>query len=108
MKKRIYTCDGGCLLIGNASFRFNLPNGFGDGHHRVYVSSDRNDIPKESRWVGKIRGDAINVYNYDCYDTLDELYENVLFTLRGEYAVYVDCGNVYFLGGLKNQRDFLL
>ena len=40
--------------------------------------------------------------------SLDELYENVLFTLRGEYAVYVDCGNVYFLGGLKNQRDFLL
>lgn len=108
MKKRIYACDGGCLLIGNASFRFNLPNGFGDGHHRVYVSSDKNDIPKESRWVGKIRGDAINVYNYDCYDTLDELYENVLFTLRGEYAVYVDCENVYFLGGLKNQRDFLL
>lgn len=39
MKKvRLYSCDGGCLLIGNGSARFNIPNGYGDGKHRVIVT----------------------------------------------------------------------
>lgn len=98
MKKNTYSCDGGCLMFGNASFRFNLPNGFGDGRHKVYISNNEDDIPKEAKWVGTVSGDAINVYNYDCYNTLGELCENILFTLHGKYGVYVDCGSVYFLG----------
>lgn len=100
MKTRYYECDGGCLEIGNASFRFSIPNGFGDGKHRVRVCTKEEqdwNVLTPSKWVGLVTGDAINVYGYDCFDNLKELCENVLFTLRGEYDVYVDCGTVTFV-----------
>lgn len=37
---RFYSCDGGCLLIGNSSCRFSIPNGYGDGKHRVIVTDN--------------------------------------------------------------------
>ena len=37
MKRKIYGCDGGCIMIGNSSFRVHIPNGIGDGDHFVSV-----------------------------------------------------------------------
>lgn len=104
MKKvRYYSCDGGTLLIGNASCRFSAPNGYGDGRHKVVVTDNEKDIEEaekrngtKSRWVGRIEGDAINVYDYDCYDS-NELYESVLFTLHGAFSIYAVNGDVFLL-----------
>ncbi len=63
----------------------------------VHVTDDRKDIPEGANWVSAVEGDAINVYDYDCLDRLEELYTEVLFTLRGEYSIYVRCGTVFFL-----------
>lgn len=95
-KVRRYSCDGGCITIGNASFIMHIPNDFGDGRHRVIVSDDQSR-PKRAKWVGAVKGDAINVYGYDCLHSFKDLCENVLLTLRGEYDVWVRCGTVLFI-----------
>lgn len=100
MKTRYYTCDGGCIMLGNAAARISIPNGIGDGRYRVIVTDDSNVIKNEedractrARWCGKISGDAINIYSYDCL--LDgELSDNILFTIRGVYNVYTIRGMV--------------
>lgn len=104
MKKvRFYACDGGCLLVGNGSCRVNIPNGYGDGRHRVIVTDEMDDIRTEeirhgqkACWVGRVEGDAINVYDYDCYGA-SELSENVMFTLQGAFSVYAVFGTVILL-----------
>lgn len=104
MKKvRFYNCDGGCLLIGNGSFRLNVPNGYGDGKHRVVVTDDEREVKQaegqswqKARWFGRIEGDAINVYDYDCYGA-NELFENVLFTVRGAFNIYSVHGTVFLV-----------
>lgn len=104
MKKiRYYSCDGGCLLIGNGSARFSIPNGFGDGKHKVIVTDDGSEIEvlknkygEHMKWRGKVEGDAINVYNYDCYRA-NELSSNILFTLHGAFSVYTVFGTVVLL-----------
>lgn len=98
MKKTMrYSCDGGCLVIGNASCRFSVPNGYGDGEYRVCVTDDESIIPHDSRSVGRVEGDAINIYGYDCIDNINELCANVLLTIQGEYRVYVWSGDIFVL-----------
>ena len=104
MKKvRFYSCDGCCLLIGNSSARFNVPNGYGDGKHRVIVTDDQSEIEtvekrcgQRMRWIGRVEGDAINVYDYDCYSA-NELSQHVMFTLHGAFSVYSAFGTVILL-----------
>ena len=104
MKKvRFYMCDGGCLLIGNGSSRFSIPNGYGDGKHRVIVTDEKEEVQKAKKyygehmeWLGVVEGDAVNIYNYDCYRA-NELSENVLFTIHGEFDVYSAVGTMYLV-----------
>lgn len=100
---RFYQCDGGCLLIGNGSARFSVPNGYGDGEHQVIVTDDKEEIKKAKKyygdymkWLGAVEGDAINIYNYDCYNA-NQLAKNVLFTIRGEFDVYSAEGTMYLV-----------
>ena len=93
MKRKKYSCDGGCVLIGNATCRFHIPNDFGDGTHKICVTNVRADISTKYRWVGCIEGDIIYVYSYDCLRE-SELSENVLFSLSGKYDIYVHCGDI--------------
>lgn len=50
----------------------------------------------KARWYGRVEGDAINVYNYDCYNT-NELFENVMFTLHGAFSIYSVFGSVFLV-----------
>ena len=93
MKKKKYSCDGGCILIGNATCRFHIPNDFGDGTHKVIVDNEDEIIPSGYRWVGRIEGDVIYVYSYDCLRE-EELGDEVLFSLSGSYSVYIKGGTV--------------
>lgn len=113
MKTRRYSCDGGCIAIGNGSCTIHLPNGFGDGSHRVMVGTkdemrktkfggNRLEFGMEWRWAGIIEGDAINVYDGDCLcgDVADS---HILFTLHGRYSIYVNnnsnSGDILIEGG---------
>ena len=93
-KRYRYDCDGGCILIGNDSTRISIPNAYGDGSHYVYVRSvdypNQYEALKKYDWVGVIRGNRINVYDYDCYGD-NEINDkaNILCTLNGSYSVYV-------------------
>lgn len=93
MKSKKYSCDGGCILIGNSTCRFHIPNDFGDGTHKVRVLNTDERISDKYHWLGQIEGDVIYVYSYDClYE--NELGDNVLFSLKGSYNIYVCNGNV--------------
>lgn len=91
MKKYIYSCDGGCIKIGNEQFNVHLPNGYGDGFHRIYVGTEKeieNLRPKDSEFIGSIEG-KFNVYEYDCGN-------EILFELEGCYAIFKYKGTIYF------------
>ena len=98
-KKYKYGCDGGCILLGNATSRVNLPNGYGDGEHTIEVrSSAYRDYTYERKfeWLGVVEGSEVNVYNYDCLHG-DELTdkENILYTLpSGRWGVYAADGDI--------------
>lgn len=94
MKRRKYGCDGGCLLIGNGSCRFHIPNSFGDGDHTVFVLSKEEARPDDHdwEWVGSVEGDSIHVFKYDCLGG-QELVDNIILTLKGRYSVYRSKGH---------------
>lgn len=99
MKRKKYGCDGGCIMIGNSSFRVKIPNGFGDGDHSVYVYAKGEEFDKESKtWKCTIEGTDILVYRHDCLDT-EELFKskNIILMLSGRYSVYVDKGSVHLV-----------
>ena len=90
-RERYYGCDGGCLLIGNASCQIHIPNGIGDGQYRITVLDTEEPAPSytEWEWLGVIEGDAIHVYEYDCMDPEDIVRgKGTLLTLRGRYSIY--------------------
>lgn len=99
MKSKKYDCDGGCILIGNSTCRFHIPNDFGDGTHKVQVLNADERISDKYRWLGRIEGNVIYVYSYDCLSE-NELGDNVLFSLAGNYHIYVSEGDVI----LKEER----
>lgn len=103
MKRKIYHCDGGCILIGNSSSRFHIPNDFGDGGHSVIVYDSRGEYQAEiggrhPRWVGVVEGTDLIVYKYDCLSP-KELFnsKNILLMLSGSYSVYVEGGTVHLV-----------
>lgn len=113
MKRKIYHCDGGCILIGNSSSRFHIPNGYGDGGHSVIVYESREEYQNEignrkPNWVGVVEGTDLVVYKYDCLSP-KELFasKNILFRLSGSYGVYIDYGVVHLVkrGGVKVVED---
>lgn len=89
-----YDCDGGTIMIGNSSFRMCIPNGFGDGCHKVEVYENKKKIPKDYKWKCAIHGNDINVYDYDCLNENQLTDKHVLYKLNGWYSVYADCGNI--------------
>ena len=99
MKKKIYGCDGGCIMIGNGSFRVHIPNGIGDGDHFVYVYSKGEKFDLGSKtWMCSIEGTDIFVYRYDCLSK-EELFQpkNLVLMLSGRYGVYADRGSVHLV-----------
>lgn len=72
--------DIGSISIGNDSFRYNIKNGYGDCSNNVYIIE--RDVHIEClNFDTTIKGDNINLYDYDCGN-------DVLCTLKGEYAIY--------------------
>lgn len=94
-KKFKYECDGGTIMIGNATSRACFPNGYGDGRFTVEVSTEKT-YPSNMHWLGTVEGDNLHIYDYDCLhgeDVMDN--EHILFTLpTGRWAVYVKDGYV--------------
>lgn len=85
-------------MIGNVTCRFHIPNDFGDGQHKIIVAKKDDDTTffdyNSYDWRGCIEGDLIYVYNYDCLRE-EELGDNVLFSLKGCYDIYVKCGTIF-------------
>lgn len=73
--------DVGSVKIGNDSFQFNIPNGYGDGNTDVFISDTPTEAPTNAEYVMHIDGD-FNIYAYDC-DTSD-----IAHTLHGAYYVF--------------------
>lgn len=88
--------DVGAVKIGNNSFQFNIPNGYGDGDTEVLISDAQTKAPTNAEYVMYIEGD-FNIYSYDCSTS------NVAHTLHGAYYVYsqrdlsADHGKVWFI-----------
>ena len=114
MKVRKYGCDGGCIVIGNGSCRFHVPNSYGDGEHRVIVGTDdemrmtkykgkRDMFQLDWEWIGVVEGDVMNVYGYDCLHGDGDADREVLFTLHGKYSIYRhrDNGDILLEGGAR-------
>lgn len=96
MRKFKYDCDGGCIMLGNASSRVCFPNGFGDGEFTVYVCDKNKKDTKHYEFLGTVSGSVVNIYSYDCLwgDELLEA-ENIRYTLpEGRYAVYANSGTI--------------
>jgi len=96
-QRYVYGCDGGTIMIGNASSRVCIPNGYGDGSHCVYVYGI-NDVFKSDNYefMGAVQGNELNVYDYDCLHGA-ELSDpsRILCRLEdGRYAIYVNEGTV--------------
>lgn len=95
-KKVITYSDAGAVKIGNDSFQFNIPNGYGDGKMEVLISYTQVEAPKKAEFVMYIEGD-FNIYSYDCSTG------KVAHTFHGAYYVYsqrdveADCGRVWFI-----------
>ena len=98
-----YNCDGGCIVLGNSSFRAKLPNGEGDGTYNIYICHNQMDLEAalydlhvhkfELDFVSVVSGN-INVYRYDCYHSNEEFEKNILVNLNGVYRVYSYMGNI--------------
>ena len=86
----------GSVKIGNNSFQFNIPNGYGDGYTEVLISDASTEAPTNAEFVMYIEGD-FNIYSYDCSTS------DVAHTLHGAYYVYsqrdlrADHGKVWFI-----------
>ena len=90
-RTRKYGCDGGCLMIGNASCRVHIPNNIGDGDYSITVLSKDEPQPQYSDgwdWVGTIEGDAIHIYRYDDLPE-EDMIDNIVLTLKGRYSIYL-------------------
>ena len=91
MKKYMYECDGGSILIGNETFACHIMNNIGDGMYSVIVY-ERGEFPNktecESDYCGAIRGTSF-LYNYDCYDRNKRKDKrHVLCELNGLYGIF--------------------
>lgn len=88
--------DVGSVKIGNNSFQFNIPNGYGDGDTEVLISDAPTKAPTNAEYVMHIEG-YFNIYSYDCSTS------NVAHTLHGAYYVYsqrdlsAEHGKVWFI-----------
>lgn len=92
MKRYIYDCDGGSLLIGNACFACHYQNNYGDGSHTVTVFENEdkgvNFSYKSYDFVGVALGE-FNVYDYDCLNAEQRADKtHILCSLRGRYGIY--------------------
>lgn len=81
--------DAGGLKIGSDSFAINVPNGYGDGdmYFAVVGKGCFNEHMLEF-WTS-IKGNEINIYDYDCGDDIIE-------TISGRYGVFFGYGLVVF------------
>lgn len=101
-----YACDGGCIMLGNNSFRAKLPNGEGDGQFKIYIceTNEEFEATKDDLKINQfdldlisvIDGDSINIYGYDCHHTQADIDKSILVTIRGRYRVYAYMGDVIF------------
>ncbi len=100
VKKFEYSCDGGCIMLGNKTSRVCLPNGYGDGCFTVEVrdlASGDFTMTTGYDWLGTVEGDNIHIYDYDCLrgENLNDDSPNVLCTLpSGRWAIFVNNGKV--------------
>lgn len=96
MQRFTYDCDGGSIAIGTSKCRVCLPNEYGDGEFNVFIT-EKDEKPDmlggvttdSNNWsfLGCAEGDEINVYNYDCLNTEEQLKNGVLITLSGRYGI---------------------
>lgn len=99
IKHFTYSCDGGTIMLGNETSRVCLPNGYGDGEHRIEIRDieDKDYSARDNMtWLGTVQGNNIHVYDYDCLhgEALTSK-EHILCTLvAGRWAVYCKQGNI--------------
>ncbi|MDY4592729.1 MAG: hypothetical protein SO434_04950 [Eubacteriales bacterium] len=89
--------DIGSVLVGNKDMTMTISNGYGDGTTRIGVFEKENEITNKMRFVCQVNG-TFNVYDYDCYQTAEQLNSprNIATTLSGHYYVYCYEGIVVF------------
>lgn len=89
--------DIGSVLVGNKDMTMTISNGYGDGTTRIGVFEETNEITNKMRFVCQVNG-TFNVYDYDCYQTAEQLNSprNIATTLSGHYYVYCYEGIVVF------------
>lgn len=89
--------DIGSVLVGNKDMTMTISNGYGDGTTRIGVFEKENEITNKMRFVCQVNG-TFNVYDYDCYQSAEQLNSprNIATTLSGHYYVYCYEGIVVF------------
>lgn len=91
--RKYYSCDGGCITIGNETARVHIPNGYGDGTFRVQVMRKTTKVPEGYNWEACVEGDKLFVYDYDCLKDWSDK-KRILYTLNGQYGVYINRGDI--------------
>ena len=81
--------DIGSISVGNDNFRYNIPNNYGDCENNVFIINSNKHI-ECLKFETTISGDNINLYDYDCGN-------DILYTLKGKYAVYLGIRVVAFV-----------
>ena len=83
MKKLTAISDIGSVKIGiDGQFTLDVPNGYGDGDTAVIICDKDEYKPENHALWASVRGNNINIYEYDCSDEVVE-------TLSGKYGIYV-------------------
>lgn len=83
MKKLTTISDIGSVKIGiDGQFTLDVPNGYGDGDTAVIICDKDEYKPEDYALWASVRGNNINIYDYDCSDEVVE-------TLSGKYGIYV-------------------
>lgn len=80
----ITSSDAGGVKIGNESFRVIVPNGYGDTDENIVAIIKESDAFNNSAFEfwSTIEGENINIYDYDCGDTV------VMKLPKGRYGIY--------------------
>lgn len=110
MKMKYYSSDRGCIAIGCGGSIIRISNEYGDGFFlKCYHFSNVRKFAEYVKEHDKLYGIKEKDYHFiSCcdfanahvlhYDCLKEIkLENILFTLNGEYSIYVNYGKVYFV-----------
>lgn len=115
MIKKMYVADAGSIQVQCGESYISIDNNYGDGQFKAYLfdsEKEFNSYKEEHysfpcmretnyRFAGLHYFNNAHVLNYDCWEPGKNHYfifeKEILFTLNGRFAVYVNNGKVYFV-----------